>query len=712
MRNPEDGRSVFETMIKMNRRRWMISVLSLLLMTNFGFAQSKRPAAAPELWVGTWASSPQLAAPTDLPPSFSLNDATIRQVVHTSIRGKRIRVRFSNAFGTGPVTFTSAHIAFSAGGSSIRKGSDRELVFSGKPEVTIPAGALTVSDSLDFDLPPMADVAVTVHVQDAPTTITSHPGSRTTTYLVAGDSVSAPQLPETTKIERWYFINGIDVVAPPSAASVVILGDSITDGHGATTNGNDRWPDVLARRLQAEAMPVGVLNQGIGGNRLLRDGIGPNALARFDRDVIAQTGVKWLIVLEGVNDLGTRLHARKTNAGWATADDIIQAYSQMIVRAHAHGIKVYGGTITPFVGSFYSAADEEVDRQKINDWIRTSGNFDGVVDFDKTVRDPAHPDQMLPAYDSGDHLHPSPTGYRTMAQAVPLSIFGARAKITSTPRVAFTFDDLPAHSVLPAGETRMDVASKIITALQEAGVPPTYGFMNGALVEKQPSDQSVLQAWRAAGNPLGNHTWSHMNLNQHTAAEFESDIRRNEPPLAALMKGSDWHWFRFPFLAEGDTQEKRAAVRKFLADNHYKIAAVTMSFGDYQWNEPYARCKDKGDKDAVALLTATYLEAADESIVYSRDMSRTLFNRDIPNVLLMHIGALDAEMLPQLLELYKSRGFQFVSLADAERDQWYRADVDPRLPYTSDTLEGAMAARHLPLPSHTGPAIDFDSICR
>jgi lysophospholipase L1-like esterase len=235
--------------------------------------------------------------------------------------------------------------------------------------------------------------------------------------------VSAPDLPQATKIDRWYFINGIDVFTEASAGSIVVLGDSITDGRGSTTNGNDRWPDQLSRRLQAAKIQIGVLNQGIGGNRLLRDGLAQNALARFDRDVLAQTGVKWLIVLEGVNDLGTRLKARETNASWATAADTIQAYSQIITRAHAHGIKVYGGTITPFLGSFYSAPDTEADRQTINAWIRTSGSFDAVVDFDKAVRDPAHPDHLLPAYDTGDHLHLNPRGYQAMANAIDLNLF-------------------------------------------------------------------------------------------------------------------------------------------------------------------------------------------------------------------------------------------------------------------------------------------------
>ena len=697
--------------MRTNRRTLSLVVaLGICLLTVGADSQTRRNASATARWVGTWASSAQPAAPSDLPPDFNFSNATLRQVVKVSLGGKRFRVRLSNAFGTTAVTVSTVHVALSAGGSAIRQGSDRELKFQGRSAVSIPAGALMVSDALDFNLPPLAEISITLHVQEAPKTITSHPGSRTTTYLVPGNSVSATDLPQATKIDRWYFINGVDVLTTASAGSIVVLGDSITDGRGSTTNGNDRWPDQLSRRLQVAKIPIGVLNQGIGGNRLLRDGLGQNALARFDRDVFAQTGVKWLIVLEGVNDLGTRLKARETNESWASATDIITAFSQIITRAHAHGIKVYGGTITPFLGSFYSAPDTEADRQTINEWIRTSGSFDAVVDFDKAVRDPAHPDHLRPAYDTGDHLHPSAAGYKVMADAIPLSLFGTVGN--AAPKIAFTFDDLPAHSALPAGVTRLDVATKIIAALHDSGMPPVYGFVNGARVEEKPEDAAVLRAWRAAGYPLGNHTWSHMNLNQHSVEEFDAEITRNEPILQKEMGGQDWHWFRFPFLAEGDTPEKHAAVRRVLARRGYKIAAVTMSFGDYQWNEPYARCKDKGDENAIAMLKATYLASADANIVYYRELAQTLFGRDIPYVLLMHIGALDAEMLPQLLDLYRSRGFRFVTLQEAEQDPWYRPETNVKLPSATDTLEGAMAARHLPPPLHATPAVQFETICR
>jgi lysophospholipase L1-like esterase len=272
-------------------------------------------------------------------------------------------------------------------------------------------------------------VSVSFHLDEPPAQQTGHPGSRATTYYVHGDSVAAPNLADAKHVDHWYQIAGIDVLASPDAGTVVALGDSITDGHGATTNGNDRWTDVLAARLQAAAATraIGVSNQGIGGNHLLTDGLGPSALARFDRDVLAPAGVRWLIVFEGVNDLG----GLARNGEVPPADHaamvarVLAAYQQIVARAHAHGIRVFGATITPYVGSeyYHPGPLSEADRQAVNQWIRADGHFDAVIDFDKVVADPQHPDQLLPAYDCGDHLHPSPAGYRAMANAIPLGLF-------------------------------------------------------------------------------------------------------------------------------------------------------------------------------------------------------------------------------------------------------------------------------------------------
>jgi lysophospholipase L1-like esterase len=279
---------------------------------------------------------------------------------------------------------------------------------------------------------PLSDLAITLHVELLPPDQTGHPGSRATSYLVHGNQVSAAELPEAKKIEHWYFIAGVDVTAPAEASSVVIIGDSITDGHGATTNENDRWPDVVAKRLQAsrDMKSIAVLNHGIGGNRLLLDGLGPNALARFDHDVLAQAGVGYVLVLEGINDIGmlTRAGEVEQSEHDLHQKQIIAAYEQIITRAHAHGIKVVGCTILPFAGSgfYHPGPGAEAERQAINDWIRTAGHFDDFVDFDRVTRDPEHPDRLLPAFDSGDHLHPSPAGYAAMANTVPLSLFQAR----------------------------------------------------------------------------------------------------------------------------------------------------------------------------------------------------------------------------------------------------------------------------------------------
>ncbi len=277
-------------------------------------------------------------------------------------------------------------------------------------------------------------------------------------------------------------------------------------------------------------------------------------------------------------------------------------------------------------------------------------------------------------------------------------------------QIALTFDDLPAHSALPPGETRVGVAKAILAALHDAGAPPAYGFVNGVRIAEDPSSGEVLALWRAAGHPLGNHTWSHPNIRSLDAKAFEADILKNEPLLTS--RGGDWRWLRFPYLSEGETAEKRTHVRAFLASHGYRIAAVTMSFDDYAWNEPYARCMAKGDDAQVAALEASYLAAASESLAYSRQMSRALHRRDIPYVLLMHAGAFDARMLPRLLTFYRSQGITFVTLPRAQRDPFYRSDsrIDPATPET--TLEAAMMARGLPPPAKGWSIAGLAAVCR
>ena len=376
-------------------------------------------------WVGSWDTA--LLAESAATDQAPLAGATLRQVVHVSLGGSQFRVCFSNAFGSGPLSFRGAHVALAAPDGAIQRGTDRSLRFAGQSAVTIPPGASFLSDPVDLGLAPQADVAISVHFNQVPATLTMHPGSRATSYLQAGDALAAPALTKATRFTRWYFINGIEVLTEdPRAAAIAILGDSITDGHGCTPDMNDRWSDDLVRRLQARAGTAccAVLNEGIGGNRLLRDGLGPSALARFDRDVLAPPGVHWLVVFEGINDIGTRLKAREQRAECASAADIIAAYEQLIARATAHGIRVIGATITPYAGAgFYWSADGEADRQTINQWIRTSGRFAAVIDFDAAMRDAKDPTRLAAAVDSGDHLHPSIAGYKVMADSVDLALF-------------------------------------------------------------------------------------------------------------------------------------------------------------------------------------------------------------------------------------------------------------------------------------------------
>jgi lysophospholipase L1-like esterase len=390
-----------------------------------GGARADGQAAPQARWVASWASAQQTPEPQNALPAADLTDVTLRQTVPLSVGGRRLRVRLSNAFGHTPLQIDAAHVALAAAAGSprIRPGSDRPLTFGGSPEAVIPAGAEYWSDPVDLPAPALADLAVTIHLARAPDGQTSHPGSRTTSWLVHGDAVGAEDLGRGSRALHWFQLSGVDVAADRGGA-VVVLGDSITDGRGSTTDGDDRWPDQLARRLQASPSTanLGVVNAGIGGNRVLLDGLGPNAMARIDRDVLGQSGARAVIVLEGVNDLGTLTQAgpAPTAAHAALVSRLIAAYAQIIAKAHAQGLVVIGGTITPWAGTavYHPDADNEADRQQVNAWIRAPGHFDAVADFDAALRDPLNPGRLKAAYDSGDHLHPSPAGYRAMAEAV------------------------------------------------------------------------------------------------------------------------------------------------------------------------------------------------------------------------------------------------------------------------------------------------------
>ncbi|MGA8739784.1 MAG: SGNH/GDSL hydrolase family protein [Terracidiphilus sp.] len=416
----------------MKQARDFFAFVALFTFLNCVAAWSQlQRASTPAVWVASWGASQQIPEPQNALVPDDLTDATVRQFFRLSVGGPALRVHLSNAFGTEALHVTSAHIArpVSPASPAIDPASDRPLTFAGNVEAVIPPGAELISDPVNYNVAPLSDLAVTFHLQSPPSRETGHPGSRATSYYVHGDLVAAATLIEPKHVDHWYQVSEIDVHAAPGSAAVVALGDSITDGHGATTNGNDRWTDVLASRLQSSPATrnIGVSNQGIGGNHLLTDGLGPNALARFDRDVLAPAAVRWVIVFEGVNDLGGLARDGEVPATQhaALVERVLAAYQQIIVRAHAHGLRVIGATITPYVGSTYYHPGplSEADRLAVNRWIRTAGNFDAVIDFDSVVRDPQHSDQLLPAYDSGDHLHPSPAGYKAMGNAIPLSLF-------------------------------------------------------------------------------------------------------------------------------------------------------------------------------------------------------------------------------------------------------------------------------------------------
>jgi len=382
------------------------------------------PKASPdsEKWVGSWATSPQLVEPHNMAPEPGLSNNTLRQIVRVSLGGDSIRLRFSNEFSNEAVTFLGAEVALSAGGDAIVPETSQALLFNGEASATIPAGEVLLSDPMAFPLKPRSDLSITISFGAVPSDVTGHPGSRTTSFLVEGQQLGLDALPNAIPTDHWYLISGLDVKAPEKAGAIVTLGNSITDGRGSGTNLQNRWPDILAERLQErpETQHIAVLNHGIGGNCVLKPCLGPAAVDRFERDVLGQTGVRWLIILIGVNDLGQTPDAE---AALAVADGLIEAFSEMIDKAKAQGIKVYGAPILPFGESFYDAPHKQPARLKVNDWIRNSGKFDAVIDFDLALADPENPGVLLPDVHTGDFLHPNEYGYRLMGEFVDLNLF-------------------------------------------------------------------------------------------------------------------------------------------------------------------------------------------------------------------------------------------------------------------------------------------------
>jgi len=353
------------------------------------------------------------------------SSVTLREIVHISVGGPQIRLRFTNEFGLDPLTVADAHVALSAGGGAIQSSTDHAVTFGGAASVNIPPGAAMFSDPVQLAVASLSDIAVSFYL---PPQImraeTFHAFADQDNYLADGHAPAAAELPQATILSSWYFFDGIDVAAASGARAIVTLGDSITDGAHATHNANRRWPDVLAARLSHDPnlANVSVLNEGIGGNRVLNEMTGPSALSRTDRDLLAQSGVRYVIVLEGINDIGRLAHVQ---VPWdaITAPQLEMGLKQIADRAHEHGLQVFGATLTPYRGAgYYSDAGEQV-REAVNDWIRTSGVFNGVIDFDKITRSPQNPKVFNLPYDSGDRLHPSDEGYKAMGEGIDLSLF-------------------------------------------------------------------------------------------------------------------------------------------------------------------------------------------------------------------------------------------------------------------------------------------------
>jgi lysophospholipase L1-like esterase len=440
-----------------------------MVVTAYPFVVSaQRP---PERWIGTWSASkvgrpqtppapapalppfmtnqcpPAPAAPVTAPqpgqtfaplPFTHFTNQTLRQIVHTSIGGSKARVVLSNAYGTAPLTVGAASIAVRDTEAAAHASSVRPLTFSGRPTITIPANATVYSDGVDLTVPPMADLAVDLYLPGAtnsPSPVTMHNTAFQTSYVSdTGNHVGTTNLSVTGTIQNWFFLSRVEVVASDATGAVVTFGDSITDGTRSTPNTNNRWPDHLARRMLSRQVPLrmGILNAGIGGNRVLSEGAfnaGVNALARFEVDALSQSGATHVIILEGINDIG---NARQNPT--PTAEDIIAGHKQLIERARSRGLKVFGATLTPFWGAAYYTDVGEAKRQAVNTWIRTGNAYDAVIDFDRATRDPNDPKKFLAAFDSCDHLHPSDAGYRAMAEAVELSLFEAARVGTSTSR--------------------------------------------------------------------------------------------------------------------------------------------------------------------------------------------------------------------------------------------------------------------------------------
>ncbi|OIV39985.1 SGNH/GDSL hydrolase family protein [Flavobacterium johnsoniae] len=375
-----------------------------------------------ENWVGTWACAQMQVEPNNMPPAPGLSENTLRQIIRVSIGGKRMRLRFSNIFSDQPTVLKSVSIANVINAPIIDLKTQKVLSFNGNSKITISPEQEVFSDAFDFELQPGQLLAITIHYGATSVKTSGHPGSRTTSYILEGDNIQNASFEGAIKTDHWYSIMGLDVIANKSAAAIVCLGNSITDGRGSGTNKQNRWTDILSARLleNKKTQNIGVLNLGIGGNCVIKGGLGPTALNRFDRDVLSQKGTKWLVILEGINDIGGIKNPEDASV---KAQELIEAYKVMIDKAHAKGIKVYGCTILPFAKSFYDAPHKQEARDIVNDWIRNSKAFDAVIDFDKAMASEEGSKTILSNMHDGDFLHPNQAGYLRMGEAIDLNLF-------------------------------------------------------------------------------------------------------------------------------------------------------------------------------------------------------------------------------------------------------------------------------------------------
>jgi lysophospholipase L1-like esterase len=409
--------------------RHLLPVLAAAALTVAASAFSLADAQAQtNSWISSWTASPQ--APRGVVPT-SFSNRTIRQIVHLSIGGNKIRLRLSNEFGTKPVLIGAASVAIASANSDISAGSLRPLTFGGAKSVIMGPGSPALSDPVELNVAPLSDIAVSLYLPGATDLGTIHATGLQTAYVsAAGDFTAGSEFPVVDRYVNRFFLSGVMVEPGSPGRAIVTFGDSITDGTASTVNGNGRWPDVLARRFREAGVPVAVLNQGIAGNRVLSDGAGISALARFERDVLSQPRVSHVVIFVGINDIGWPGTAIEPNGIVRTAEEIIAGYKQLIERAHLHSIKVIGSPLTPFENALsggpnqgYFTPEKEAKRLAVNNWIRTSGAFDSIIDFERVLADPAHPAAIAAAYDSGDHLHPNDAGYKAMGESIDLKLF-------------------------------------------------------------------------------------------------------------------------------------------------------------------------------------------------------------------------------------------------------------------------------------------------